>query len=54
MKQVGTNLYYQEEPTEEYPVGYYWEDETSDLSRPYDTLEQAQAQLAAYVEWLTQ
>jgi hypothetical protein len=32
---------------------YYWTDETGDLSEGYETLEQAEAVLDKYCEWLT-
>jgi hypothetical protein len=36
----------------EYPMGWYFSDETEGLLGPFDTLEEAKQELEEYAEWL--
>jgi len=53
MEHIRDGLYHEKEGTREYPIGFYWADETEDLNGPYLSLELAKIQMKAYLEWLT-
>jgi len=52
MEWVTAYILHQKESTKKYKAGFYWVDETGDLNGPLDTVEQAQIELDAYVDWL--
>ena len=52
MRHVEGYIYVEEVGDREYPMGWYFSDETEGLLGPFDTLEEAKQELEEYAEWL--